>query len=331
MKIAYIICVNYSVSHFNGIRMQANEWANELIKQGHQVDRINPWDNIMWETYDIIHIFGQVDFLYNFCKKIQQRNKNIVLSPIIDTVKSKFAYKIVSYIGCKKLRLFSVNYQVRLSSKFIKQFIVRSKYEYEYVHKCYSIPTSKIHIVPLSFKVPQTSPTIPKENFCLHVSKITDKRKNVQRLCLAAEKYKFKLVLAGSISTEYDFKPIKEIIERNNNISYIGRISDEELLDYYSKAKVFALPSINEGVGLVALEAAVNRCEIVITKLGGPKEYYPQEAYLVNPYDIDDIGKKILTAMKQNKYQPNLSEKIYIQFNLQTCVNKLANIYEQCL
>lgn len=330
MKIAYVICVNYSISHYNGIRMQANEWADELIKQGHQVDRINPWDNVEWESYNVIHLFGQVDFLYNFCTKIQQRNHNIVLSPIIDTIYNKIFYKAISYLGSKKLRLFSVNYQVRLSAKYIKQFIVRSKYEYDYVRMCYSIPPHKIHIVPLSFKVSQSTDNEGKEDFCLHVSKITDNRKNVRRLCLAAEKYKFNLVLAGSISTESDFKPIKDIIERNNNISYVGRLSDKELLEYYSKAKVFALPSINEGVGLVALEAAVNRCEIVITRIGGPKEYYNGQAYLVNPFDIDDIGKKIIEAMHQKRYQPGLSQYIYERYNLNTCVKKLATIYTNC-
>lgn len=331
MKIAYVICVNYSISYFNGIRMQANEWADELIRQGHIVDRINPWNNVEWESYDIIHLFGQVDFLYNFCTKIQQRNSNIVLSPIIDTIYNKILYKAISYIGSKKLRLFSVNYQVRLSAKYIKQFIVRSKYEYEYVRICYSVPPHKIHIVPLSFKKTQIPTQNQKEDFCLHVSKITDKRKNVKRLCLAAEKYKFNLILAGSISTEKDFQPIKEVIDRNANISYVGRVSDKLLLDYYSKAKVFALPSINEGVGLVALEAAVNGCEIVITKIGGPKEYYNNQAYLVDPYDIDDIGKQITEAMNKKKYQPNLSEYIYKKYNLNSCVEHLATIYRKCL
>lgn len=75
MKIAYVICVNYCISHFNGIRMQANEWADELQKQGCTVVRVNPWDNVAWETFDIVHIFGQVDFLYNFCRRITDRNK----------------------------------------------------------------------------------------------------------------------------------------------------------------------------------------------------------------------------------------------------------------
>lgn len=46
-----------------------------------------------------------------------------------------------------------------------------------------------------------------------------------------------------------------------------------------------------EGVGIVAVDAAIYGCEIVITNIGGPKEYYDNMAYTVNPYNIDDIGK----------------------------------------
>ena len=328
MKIAYVISISYSISHFNGIKMQANEWADELIRQGCEVVRVNPWDCVPWESFDIVHVFGQIDSLYTFCKKIIARNKNIVLSPIIDTVQKKWAYKLISFIGSRKLRLYSVNYQVRLCEPYIKLFLARTNYEYSYIHESYSVPKDKICIVPLSFRV-ERKLGVEKENFCLHVSKITDKRKNVERLCLAAEKYGFNLVLAGSISTESDFRKIGSIIERNDNISYIGRLSDEDLLDYYSRAKVFALPSINEGVGLVALEAAVNGCEIVVTQLGGPKEYYGNKAYIVNPYDIDDIGNAIIEAMNNGKWQPQLSGEIYKKYKLSQCVKGLIAAYKK--
>lgn len=330
MKIAYVICVNYCISHFNGIRMQANEWADELQKQGCTVVRVNPWNNVAWETFDIVHIFGQVDFLYNFCRRITDRNKNIVLSPIIDTVYKRWAYKLVSHIGSKFMRLYSVNYQVRISSRYIKLFLARTQHEYSYIHNSYSVPDEKIRIVPLSFRLPKME-NVRKEDFCLHVSKITDKRKNVLRLCLAAKKFGFKLILAGSISSEEDFRAIKEVIDKNENISYVGRLSDADLLDYYCRAKVFALPSINEGVGLVALEAAVNGCEIVVTELGGPKEYYGEGAYTVNPYDINDIGEKIMQALYHGKGQPQLSKTISEKFNLQHCVYQLREAYKSIL
>ena len=48
------------------------------------------------------------------------------------------------------------------------------------------------------------------------------------------------------------------MIGDSTNIEILGFVSDDELISLYNRAKVFALPSINEGVGLVALEAAVH-------------------------------------------------------------------------
>jgi glycosyltransferase involved in cell wall biosynthesis len=110
----------------------------------------------------------------------------------------------------------------------------------------------------------------------------------------------------------------------------LGFVSDEELNLLYNRAKVFALPSINEGVGLAALEAAICGCNIVITDLGGPKEYYEKEsAELVNPYDVDDIGKAVLRAMDNNLAQPKLRDTLIKKYNVSACVDKLIACYQQ--
>ena len=110
----------------------------------------------------------------------------------------------------------------------------------------------------------------------------------------------------------------------------MGFVSDEELNSLYNRAKVFALPSINEGVGLAALEAAICGCNIVITKLGGPKEYYEKgSAELVNPYDVDDIGQAVLRALKNNYSQPQLRNTLTNKYNVSTCVDKLVAYYQQ--
>lgn len=331
MIIAYVISESYSISTFNGIRMQAEIWAVELERKGHTVVKVNPWENHKWEEYDIIHIFGPCEFILNFTSGLYKRNKNIVFSPIIDTIESIRKYKIASLWGCKRLRLSSPNYTIRQASPYIKHWLVRSEYEFQYVNKAYSIPQDKISIVPLSFRIPVCEEYPQKESFCLHVSKLTDGRKNVIRLLKAAVKYKFKLVLAGSISSEEDFTPLKKMIDGNDNITYLGRVSDDKLIELYKKAKVFALPSINEGVGMVAVEAASYGCDIVVTEIGGPKEYYNGMAYVVNPYSVDEIGTAVLKAMNTKEFQPQLQSYIQLEYNLHHCVDLLINDYQSLI
>ena len=329
MKIAYVISTILSTNKYNGIRMQAETWANELIKQGHELIRINPWQQIEWNYFDVVHVIGADRASDTLLNRLSKCCKKIIFSPIIDTIEPIWKYKIATYTGCRKLRLYSVNYALRQSKPFIKRWVVRSMYEAKYVNKAYDVPTENISIIPLSFRTPIYTKYPVKEPFCLHVSMLTDSRKNVKRLVEAAAKYKFRLILAGSIRTEQDFKPIHSIIERCENITYLGRVSDEELIQLYKKAKVFALPSINEGVGLVAVEAASYGCDIVITKIGGPKEYYADMAYLVDPYNVDEIGQAIMNAMTETRFQPKLQLHIQEKYNLTYCVNKLIEEYNK--
>ncbi len=327
MKIAYII--NTYVNKYNGIRIQAETWADELSRQGHDLVKVNPWERTDWETFDVVHVIGADRAINGLFFSLSKSCKKIVFSPIIDTIEPIWKYKFATHAGCKRLRLYSVNYAIRQSRPYIDRWFVRSHYEFMYVNKAYDIPANKISIIPLSFRTPVCLDYPHKESFCLHVSMLTDERKNVKRLVEAAVKYKFNLVLAGSIRSEHDFAPIRDIINANNNITYLGRVSDDRLIELYKKAKVFALPSINEGVGMVAVEAASFGCDIVITDIGGPKEYYVDMAYVVSPYEIDDIGHAVISAMQETKFQPKLQQHIQKEYNLPHCVRNLVAEYKK--
>lgn len=324
MKIAYIISTGMCVSPFNGIRMQAETWANELAKQGHLVNKVNPWEQQKWEEYDVIHIFGYNSILQNLDRF---PSKRIVFSPIIDSFQPIWKYRLASHWGNKKLRITSHNYDMRKASSNIALWFVRSQFEYNYVRKAYGVPDERIAIIPLSYRIVPPNKYPQKESFCLHVSKITDTRKNVERLVDSAIKYRFRLILAGSCSETFNESSLCEKIKRNTNIDYIGRVSDEKLLQLYQSAKVFALPSIGEGVGLVALEAASCGCDIVVTSIGGPKEYYAGKAFVVNPFDIDEIGTSICSALSDNTRQPFLMEYVKEMYNLIKCVHDLSTWY----
>ena len=328
MRIAFVISETFCISPYSGIRIQAQTWGEELRRQGHEVIYVSPWDLQNWEAYDIIHLIGYNEVLMDL-DGLYKRNHHIVFSPIIDSMQNVYLYKLMTHWGCNKLRLKSTNYVIRQASQYIQHWYVRSEFEYRYVNIAYGIPKSRITIIPLSYKIVPPVTMAEKKKYCLHVSKLTDTRKNVLRLVKAARKYGFDLVLAGSISSEESFAPIKGIIDSCPNITYLGRVSDETLLSLYKEAKVFARPSINEGVGLVALEAAACGCDIVVTKIGGPKEYYDGMAYVIDPLDVDDIGKSVLEALEANDRQPKLRNWVVGQYGLEKCMNKLLDSYKE--
>ena len=314
----------------DGSKMQAEIWAKELERKGHTVDRINPWEHYDWKNYDVVHVFGFGLWNYDIIHWGSGINQNFVFSPIIDTNTPMWKYKLATHFGCKKLRLFSQNYALRQLKQDIKLFFARTEYEADYLRQGYGISEDKIAIVPLSYREINYNPSIEKEPFCLFTGTMTQPRKNVPRLIEAAKKYGFNLKLVGNKGNAESEAKLRAQIGDANNIEILGFVSDEELNLLYNRAKVFALPSINEGVGLAALEAAICGCNIVITNLGGPKEYYEKEsAELVNPHDVDDIGKAILRALENHHAQPQLRNTLINKYNVSTCVDKLVAYYQQ--
>lgn len=333
MNIAYIMYPGACyMGAGDGSKMQAEIWIKELEKKGHHVERINPWGHYDWKSFDIIHVFGFGLWNYDMIHWGCGLNKNFVFSPIIDTNTPMWKYRLATHFGCEKLRLFSQNYALRQFRDDIKLFFARTQYEAKYLHEGYGINDDKIAIVPLSFRETSHGKPLNKEQFCLFVGTMTQPRKNVPRLIEAAKKYQFNLKLVGNKGNVESEKRLNDLIGNSKNIELQGFVSDEELASLYDRAKVFALPSINEGVGLVALEAAMHECNIVITNLGGPKEYYPAGlAQLVDPYNIDDIGSAILKALTDKESQPKLKLHLEKKYNVSKCTDLLINYYSKVL
>lgn len=326
MKIAYIK-VTPTIMATDGIKIQAQTWGAELRKKGHVVDFIDMWDNVDWKSYDIIHLFDYSEWMEDFIFWMKDVNPNIVISPIIDSMYNNKLFKLVSMWGSRKLRLRSRYHSLRLCSDYIKMFFVRSEYERAFITQSYGVEEKRTQVVPLSFRMGYEQNDTRKEDFCLHVSLLADKRKNVERLVAASKKFGFKLKLAGKLRNKQEQDWLDSLISDAPQIEYLGFVTDEKLKELYRQARVFALPSIYEGVGMVALEAAVMGDDVVITNQGGPKEYYSKMAEIVNPQSVDEIGVAITSLLGGKTYQPRLKEHIIKNYNLQTTCDLLEKTY----
>jgi len=216
--------------------------------------------------------------------------------------------------------------------KNFNRYSVRSEHEAESIQKLFDVPQERIDLVPLGYSenLPiKEIDSFSKEDFVLHISLLSQPRKNVIRLVQAANKYGFRLVLAGNKGSDEDFAPIKKEIGNNKNIQVLGFISEEEKINLYKRAKVFALPSIQEGVGIVALDAAAFGADIVITNIGGPQEYYHGMAEVVNPYDVDAIGKACVRLSEGNTHQPKLRNFVFQEYSPEAICDKLVSSYQK--
>ena len=327
-----IIKHSITISPTGGVKVQAEMWKKGLEDMGHQVELINIWNTNNWEEFDIILILEYSGNMIGYVHFLHSINPNIVVAPIIDTLVPAWKVSFASISKITKLLGLFINVRFSLIDIYnvkdkVKLFLVRSNYEKKYL-KAIGVPDSKIAYVPLHYRVSPPSEMPQKEDFVFNVCLLADKRKNIERLIQASKIKKFKLVLAGSLRNDDEQKWLYNQISGCDNISYLGRLSDADLFDNYKRAKVFALPSINEGVGMVALEASTYGCEIVITNLGAPKEYYKGKAHLVDPYSVNSIGNKIMEALLgEVQYQPQLKEHIIENYNSKYCMSLLVNAF----
>lgn len=333
MKIAFILYqAGVITGKSNGIRSQAITWKKCLESKSIEVVLINAWDNYDWGEFDAIHFFGYDLNLLNFVRSIYKYNRNLFISPIIDSTKSYYSYRIASLNGIEKLRLLSINYVLKKSISYFKGVLVRTNHEKGYIINSFKTPAEKVKLVELSYSlpVPEKIDTIiaQKKDFCLHISSLYQDRKNVQQLIESAKKYDFELKLAGNVGNKEQHNLIKSWIGEAKNIELLGYVSYENLIQLYVEAKVFALPSTCEGVGIVALDAALYGDNIVMTNIKGPKEYYPNCSNIsfCDPHNIDSIGKSILDQLSIASSR-ELYDYISVKYAKDILTQKLIEVY----
>lgn len=335
MKLGFILPA-VCIAGKGGVPVQARMWKEGLENNGDQVEMISPWGEYDWETFDYIVVFGIGQLLLGYVRLLRQYpNIKLVSAPIIDFPKSLKEFRFrAKYFGSVKFKVNRPLHDLYYSCKYFDFFLARSEHEKRYIVEGLDVDANKVEIVPLSMRFTETLPDVDlksKENFCLHVSRLSYWGKNVERLIEAAKKYKFQLKLAGSLFGKGDKKWLDGLIKDAPNIEYVGFLSEEELKNYYKRAKVFALPSIVEGVGFVALEAAVYGAEIVLTDIGAPKEYYDGRAFLVSPYDVDAIGKAVVKALQEGKSQPGLKQYIVEHYSFDVLSKRLHDVLQKRL
>lgn len=90
--------------------------------------------------------------------------------------------------------------------------------------------------------------------------------------------------------------------ERNtpNNIEYLGRVSDAELVELYNEANAFIFPSLYEGFGLPPIEAMASGCPVLASDIPVLREVCGDAAIYFDPRDPSSIKNAIMQCLQMN-------------------------------
>jgi glycosyltransferase involved in cell wall biosynthesis len=104
-----------------------------------------------------------------------------------------------------------------------------------------------------------------------------------------------RLLIVGDGNEKKSLEDLVRGLDLSDKVEFAGAISHEKVLQYYQRANVFVLPSLNEGMSNVMLEALACGLPVVATDTGGTKELLTDNlnGLVVRMKDADDLAEKI--------------------------------------
>jgi len=112
-----------------------------------------------------------------------------------------------------------------------------------------------------------------------------------------------------------DYINLNQIPKNVNLIK--NHLSNIELQNFYNKADLIVLPSVDEGFGMVALEAMSLRKPVLITENVGMKDILIKyldnhKNYIIKPGNVDELSKKIF-ELSTNKSKLRLDGELFFK------------------
>lgn len=339
MKIGFLLPTNFAIDGAgNGVRAQAMAQMAALEKIGVGVVRLNPWDFWERQATDVVHFYsGGMPMFGIEHHRGGPQAPMLVFSPIIDSNEPNYRYRLAARLGTALPKIYTVPGELRRQAVGANLVICRSEHEKRRLIYGLGIQLDKVRIVLNGASPPAPADPGPvlarldlPSEFVLHVSSYTQSRKNVKRLVEAVGPTGIPLVIAGTAAPGAELDRLNDLARRFPNIRLLGFQGESDLAALYGACRVFCLPSVHEGTGLVALDAAARGAEIVVTRNGGPPDYFGRWAYYVDPYNVAEIRGAITKAWHA---KPNGELRQHVLQNLtwEKSARSLLSAYEELL
>ena len=358
MKVLFIVRGTL-YTNTGGDTTQILQTARYLKELGVQVTIKSSKEEITYGEYDLLHLFN-ITRPADILKHIERSQKPFVISPIfIDysefdrTVRKGYTGSILrclqingieyvktlarSVFNGEKIasRKYLIYGQKRSIKKILRQaklLLTNSYSEYDRLEKQYHIK-KPFAVIPnavgdLFLEASRNIP-VKEETLVLCVARI-EGLKNQLHLIQALNKTRYTLVLIGRAASNQAtyYRLCREAAAAN--VRFVGHIPQEDLIDYYLRAKVHILPSWFETTGLSSLEAAVLGCNIVITEKGDTREYFQDHAWYCDPARPGSILQAVDQAAA-SPFNDSLQKKIISEYTWMQAARKTLAAYQEVI
>jgi glycosyltransferase involved in cell wall biosynthesis len=308
-----------------GDTVQLQRTVECLAQLGVQADIRLTGEEIDYSPYDLLHFFN-LSLPADILQHVTISGKPFVVSPVLVDYReaegrtrkgiARLFFSLVSEettgylkalgkrylagerIGSRAYWLRGHRRCIRYILKKTSMLLPNSESEYQRLQTRYGgAPPHRIIPNGIDTRIFRTFAGLPEREpgLVLCAGRI-ERRKNQLNLIRAVNDSPFRLILAGSPAVHQPNYYDQCRRAAGPGVTFIEGLSQKQLLAYYGRAQVHALPSWSETTGLSSLEAAVMGCAVVISAKGDTREYFENDAFYCDPGSPASIREAITLA-----------------------------------
>jgi glycosyltransferase involved in cell wall biosynthesis len=207
----------------------------------------------------------------------------------------------------------------------------------------------KIVVVPCGADVDRFTPsTVQKDENTIFFLSLLDEFHKYKGLIYLLKALKIvknkipnvKLVVGGKGSLMDYYKQLTSELGLVDNVEFHGFIPDDKITEYYSRANVFVLPSISsvqEGFGIVALEALACKTPVITTEIVGVSSDLKKDnaGLIVPPCDPDSLAEAIIKILNSPDMQHDMGENgrrlVKANYTWKTIAEMTEKVYNELI
>lgn len=142
-------------------------------------------------------------------------------------------------------------------------------------------------------------------------------------------KEEYKLVIVGGVEYETTYQEYLKNKSKRHPIIYTGFLTDKYLEELYSHARLFVLPSHNEGFPLVVLEAMQLECDILLSDIPATRLLALSEEYYFPVGNVANLSQRLEEKLNEKLHQPQSHD--LSDFNWSQLCQQTQDIYDSLL
>ncbi len=258
------------------------------------------------ENYDIMHTHIPTPWSADWSLlDAKLKGKPLVVSYYNDITGSGVAGGVANLYNATALKL--------LLKKADKIIIIQENYSTSSPHL--KQHQDKIVVVPCGADVERFTPSpVDKQDNNLFFLSLLDEFHSYKGLDYLLKALKIvkkeipdvKLVVGGKGVLMDKYKETAASLGLSGNVEFHGFIPDDEINEYYSRANIFILPStssVQEGFGIVALEALACQTPVISTEIVGVAKDLKESksGLIIPPKNIDRLASAIIQLLNDKE------------------------------